>query len=58
MLGGFLLILDGLPCLAAVRKALIVLRVGLCRDSETALGLSRTYKLMKTAQVLENHAEF
>jgi hypothetical protein len=31
---------------------------GLCRDSETALGLSRTYKLMKTAQVLENHAEF
>ena len=30
----------------------------LCRDSETALGLSRTYRLMKTAQVLENHAEF
>ena len=31
---------------------------GLCRDSATALGISGTYRLMKTAQVPENHAEF
>jgi hypothetical protein len=30
----------------------------LCRDSATALGISGTYRRMKTAQVPENHAEF
>jgi hypothetical protein len=30
----------------------------LCRDSATALGISGTYRLMKTAQVPEKCAEF
>ena len=31
---------------------------GLCRDSETALGFTGTYRLKKTAQVPAKHAEF